>query len=313
MHGGPYGSARIFLAESIKTMVFFLQMVFAGLSVGAVYALIALGLNLTFWTTRVLNFGQGSVLMIGAMLTAVLIGYGVNLLLAVLIALAATCLVLIVTEMVAIRPLLKAGGSMGWVVSTLGVGVFLQGLASLVFGTQAVAFPDVLFSSSATLQIFGAWVSVQYIAVFVISVVIVGLMELFLRRSTWGYGVRAVAHDRELASLMGIPVRKVVLLSFAVSGLLAGVAGILVSQISGTVDPGFGLHLLILAFVAAVVGGMGSAVGALIAGLGLGVLEKLIAGYYSPAAAQTVAFVLLVAVLAVRPQGLLGKKEMVKV
>lgn len=294
-------------------MDFFLQMVLSGLSVGAVYSLIALGLNLTFWTTRVLNFGQGSVLMITAMLTAVMIGAGLPMLLALLIAMAVAGTVLIITEIVAIRPLLKVKGSMGWVVSTLGVGIFLQGVASVAFGTQAVAFPDVLFSSSASVEIFGAWVSLQYIAVFVISIMIVGLMELFLRFSTWGYGVRAVAHDPDLASLMGIPVRKVVLYSFFFSGLLAGIAGILVSQISGTVDPGFGLHLLILAFITAVVGGMGSASGALIAGLMLGVLEKLIAGYYSPAAAHMVAFVLLVAVLAVRPQGLLGKKEMVKV
>ncbi|QKS26756.1 branched-chain amino acid ABC transporter permease [Vreelandella titanicae] len=294
-------------------MDFFLQMVLSGLSVGAVYSLIALGLNLTFWTTRVLNFGQGSVLMIAAMLTAVMIGAGLPMLLALLISMAVAGTVLIITEIVAIRPLLKVKGSMGWVVSTLGVGIFLQGLASITFGTQAVAFPNVLFSSSASVEIFGAWVSLQYIAVFVISIMIVGLMELFLRYSTWGYGVRAVAHDPDLASLMGIPVRKVVLYSFFFSGLLAGIAGILVSQISGTVDPGFGLHLLILAFITAVVGGMGSASGALIAGLTLGVLEKLIAGYYSPAAAQIVAFALLVVVLTVRPQGLLGKKEMVKV
>lgn len=294
-------------------MDFLLQMVLSGLSVGAVYALIALGLNLTFWTTRVLNFGQGSVLMIAAMLTAVMIGAGLPMLLALFLALVVAGAVLIVTEMVAIRPLLKVNGSMGWVVSTLGIGIFLQGLASIAFGTQAVAFPDVLFSSSASVEIFGAWVSLQYIAVFVISVLLVSLMELFLRYSSWGYGVRAVAHDPDLASLMGIPVRKVVLFSFFFSGLLAGIAGILVSQISGTVDPGFGLHLLILAFITAVVGGMGSASGALIAGLTLGVLEKLIAGYYSPAAAHMVAFVVLVAVLAIRPQGLLGKKEMVKV
>mgnify|MGYP000265249369 CR=1 FL=1 len=171
-------------------MDFLLQMVLSGLSVGAVYALIALGLNLTFWTTRVLNFGQGSVLMIAAMLTAVMIGAGLPMLLALFLALVVAGAVLIVTEMVAIRPLLKVNGSMGWVVSTLGIGIFLQGLASIAFGTQAVAFPDVLFSSSASVEIFGAWVSLQYIAVFVISVLLVSLMELFLRYSSWGYGVR---------------------------------------------------------------------------------------------------------------------------
>jgi branched-chain amino acid transport system permease protein len=291
---------------------FLFQLVMAGLSVGAVYALVALGLNLTFWTTRVLNFGQGSVLMAGAMLAATGIAAGLRHGVAVAVALASTVAVLVVTELVGVRPLLRARGSMGWIVSTLGVGVLLQGIASRVFGTQAVAFPDVLFSSTSTLDVAGVYVSVQYLAVLAISVVIVLLMELFLRRSTWGQAVRAVAHDRDLATLMGIPVRAVVVISFMVSGLLAGAAGILVCQISGTVDPNFGLHLLILSFVAAVVGGMGSALGSLLGGLGLGLLEKLIGGYVSPGAAETVAFALLVGVLAVRPQGLLGTKDTVK-
>lgn len=294
-------------------MDFLFQIVIAGLSVGSVYALVGLGLNLTFWTTRVLNFGQGSVLMAGAMLAATTIALGFNQWVAVGIALASTILILALTELVGVRPLLRAKGSMGWVVSTLGVGVLLQGVTSRVFGTQAVAFPDILFSSTSNLEVAGVYVSVQYLAVMLISVMIVLLMELFLRRSAWGYAVRAVAHDRDLAALMGIPVRTVVLVSFMASGLLAGVAGILVCQISGTVDPNFGLHLLILSFVAAVIGGMGSALGSLVGGLGLGVIEKLIGGYVSPAAAETVAFALLVGVLAIRPQGLLGKKEAVKV
>ncbi|MBB5319766.1 branched-chain amino acid ABC transporter permease [Marinobacter oulmenensis] len=294
-------------------MDFFIQMLASGLSVGAVYALVGLGLNLTFWTTRVLNFGQGAVLMVGAMVTAVLIASGTHVIFAVAVALLTAAFILILIEALAVRPLAKATGSMGWIVSTLGAGILLQGLASWRFGTQAVAFPDVLFSSADTVQFLGAYISVQYIAVFVISVLIVVLMELFLRRSTWGYAVRAVAHDNEFAALLGIPVRRVVLASFMVSGLLAGVAGILVSQVSGTVDPGFGMHLLILAFVATVVGGMGSAFGSLVGGLLLGVLEKLVGGYWSPAAAEIVAFILLVGVLTIRPQGLFGKPEAVKV
>ncbi|RJG02543.1 branched-chain amino acid ABC transporter permease [Noviherbaspirillum sedimenti] len=294
-------------------MDFFIQMVVSGLSVGAVYALVALGLNLTFWTTKVLNFGQGAVMMAAAMVTAMLVSKGVSILVAIGVALAAAALILFIVELIAVSPMRKLPGSMGWVVSTLGVGIFLQGLASWLFGTQAVAFPDVLFSSADTVELFGAYISVQYIAVFIICVLIVGLMELFLRRSIWGFGVMAVAHDRELASLLGIPVRRVVIGSFLVSGLLAGIAGILVSQVSGTVDPNFGMHLLILSFVAAVVGGMGSAAGALVGGLTLGIMEKLVGGYVSPAAAEMVAFILLVGALTIRPQGLFGKRETVKV
>lgn len=295
-------------------MDFFIQLVLAGLSVGAVYALVGLGLNLTFWTTRVLNFGQGSVMMAGAMLTAVMVINGIHVFFALAIALLSSALILWVIELVGVKPMLRNNaGSMGWVVSTLGAGVLLQGLASLIFGTQAVAFPDIIFSAVDTIEFMGAYLSVQYIAVFVICVLAVLVMEFFLHRTSWGYGVRAVAHDRDLASLMGIPVRRVVVMSFVISGFLAGLAGVLVAQVSGTVDPNFGLHLLILAFVAAVAGGLGSAWGSLVGGLTLGVLEKLVGGYVSPAAAEVVAFILLVGVLTIRPQGLFGKKEAVKV
>lgn len=294
-------------------MDFMLQLVVAGLSVGSVYALIGLGLNLTFWTTRVLNFGQGAVIMFSAMITAFMVASGLPIVLAVILALAAMAIIMIITELVGVRPLLRAAGSMGWVVATLGTGVFLQGLASSVFGSQAVAFPDVLLSSNQFIHVMDVWISAQYIAIFCVSVTIVIAMEAFLRYSTWGYAVRAVAHDNNLAATMGIPVRRVVLISFMASGVLAGIAGILVSQISGTVDPSFGMHILILSFVAAVVGGMGSAIGALVGGLLLGVIEMLVGGYISPAAAETVAFAILVLVLAIRPQGLFGKKEVVKV
>jgi len=294
-------------------MEFFAQMVTSGLSVGAVYALIGLGLNLTFWTTRVLNFGQGSVLMAGAMITATMVAHGQNVYASMFASMTITGVILLLTERVGVKPLIKASGSMGWVVSTLGIGVFLQGFASIAFGTQAIAFPDVLFSSGDTVELLGAYISKQYIAVFAISTVTVCLMELFLRKSTWGYAVRAVAHDSTLAALMGIPVRNVIIFSYLASGVLAGAAGILIAQIAGTVDPGFGLHLLVLAFVGAVVGGMGSAFGSLLGGLSLGLLEKLVGGYVSPAWAEASAFILLVAVLAVRPQGLFGKREVVKV
>lgn len=295
-------------------MDFFIQLVLAGLSIGAVYALVGLGLNLTFWTTRVLNFGQGSVMMAGAMITAMLVLNGVQVFIALAAALLFTGGCLWIIEFIGVRPMLKDGmGSMGWVVSTLGAGVFLQGVASLLFGTQAVPFPDVIFSSSDNIEFFGAYLSVQYLAVFLISIFLVLLLEFMLRRTNWGYSVRAVAHDPELSSTMGIRVRRVVITSFFLSGILAGAAGILVSQVSGTVDPNFGLHLLILSFVAAVIGGLGSAWGSLVGGLFLGVLENLVSGYVAPAAAQVIAFVLLVGVLTIRPQGLFGKEEVVKV
>lgn len=291
---------------------FFFSLVLAGLSVGAVYALVALGLNLTFWTTRALNFGQGSLMMLCAMLTVYLAAQGLALLLAVLGALATIAALGMFIERYTVRPALKGSGSMGWVVSTLGFGIFLQGLAAKWFGSQAVAFPDVLFSAQDYVSVFGQHVSLQYLLVLVVAVALILLLELFVRKTVWGQAVHAVSLDPELAAVQGMPVRWIILGSFVASSLLAGVAGILISQIGGTVDPAFGFDLVLLGFVAAVFGGMGSSVGALVGGLVVGLTGKLVGGYVSTAAEHAIAFALLMAMLALRPQGLFGRPEVSK-
>jgi branched-chain amino acid transport system permease protein len=290
-----------------------LTLVLAGISVGSVYALIAIGLNLTYWTTRTMNFGQGSVMMLGAMMTAVLVANGVLDALAALVSLAVIAVIMVFTEVYTVRPALKIGGSMGWAVSTLGVGIILQGVAAKYFGSQAVAFPDMVFSAQDYVEIFGVRFALQYLAILVLSVALVALLELLLRRTVWGRAMRAVSMDADLAAVAGIPVRPIVLGSYIASGLLAGVAGMLIAQTGGTVDPGFGFDLMIFGFVAAVLGGIGSSSGALVGGLTLGVIEKLVGGYVSTAAAHGIAFALLVVVLVARPQGLFGHREVVKV
>ena len=149
--------------------------------------------------------------------------------------------------------------------------------------------------------------------ILVISVVLVIAFDLFLKGSAWGRALRAVAIDPDLAAVMGIPVRRVVTLSFVASGVLAGIAGVLVAQITGTVDAAFGFNLLIFGFVGAVLGGMGSTWGALVGGISLGMIEKLVGGYISTAAEQGIAFAILMIALAIRPEGLFGEKDIVKV
>lgn len=294
-------------------MNFTLQLVFAGICVGSTYALIAMGMTVTFWTTRTLNFGQGSLLMVGAVGTVALLGLGASPAAAMLGAILLTALLMILVERIAIGPLLKSGGSMGWVVSTLGFGLFLQGFVAKFFGSQAIMFPPLIFDSLTFVDAFGIRVSAQYLLVLVLSLTLMVLMEAFLRYSRWGRAVRAVAHDSNLAELSGIPVRRVVVCSFLASGMLAGIAGIMVAQITGTADPQFGFNLIILGFVAAVVGGMGSIVGALLGGVALGVAEKLAAGFISTAYGDTMAFAILMVVLFIRPQGLFGRREVAKV
>ena len=294
-------------------MEFGLALVLAGISVGSVYGLIAIGLNLTYWTTRTMNFGQGSVMMLCAMLTAVLVGTGMADALAALIALAVIVVVMVFTETCAVRPALKIGGSMGWAVSTLGVGIIMQGVAALYFGSQAVAFPDMIFTAQDFISIFGARFALQYVAIIVTAIALVVALEAVLRLTVWGRAMRAVSMDADLAAVQGIPVRAIVLLSYIVSGLLAGIAGILVAQIGGTVDPAFGFDLMIFGFVAAVLGGIGSSVGALTGGVLVGLIEKLVGGYISTSAGHGIVFCLLILMLVARPQGLFGERDIVKV
>lgn len=291
---------------------FFFSLVLAGISVGAVYALVALGLNLTFWTTRTLNFGQGSLMMLCAMVTVWLAAQGAPLGLAVLGAMAITAALGVFIERFAVRPALKGRGSMGWVVSTLGFGIVVQGVAAKWFGSQAVAFPDIVFSAQDYVSVGGQFVSLQYLVVLGVAVALILLMELFVRKTIWGQAVHAVSLDPELATVQGMPVRAIVVGSFVASSLLAGVAGLLIAQIGGTVDPGFGFDLVLLGFVAAVFGGMGSSIGALVGGIAVGLISKLVAGYVSTAAEHAVAFALLMAMLALRPQGLFGRMEVSK-
>lgn len=294
-------------------MNFAAQLVLAGISVGSVYALIALGLNLTFWTTRTLNFGQGSLMMLCAVVAVIFVGGGFNIYVGLLAGVLMAGAIAAATEAIAIRPIARLAGSMGWVVTTLGVGIFLQGAVAKFFGSQALAFPSFLFSPRDYVDLFGVRLSLQYLVIFLIAVALVLLFEVFQKRTAWGRALQAVAADPDLASVMGIPVRLVVTLSFVGSGLLAGIAGALVAQITGTVDAAFGFNLLIFGFIAAVVGGMGSTWGALIGGISLGIMEKLVGGYISTAAEQAIAFALLMVMLAMRPEGILGEKEFVKV
>ena len=293
-------------------MSFFLQLLFAGISQGAIYALIAYGFNVTYWTLKVVNFAHGSCLMISVMLSLAAYKLGMPVFPAMLCGIAATGALVAVLERIAVRPVLKRTSGMGWVVSTLGAGIVLQALATLIWGTQAMAFPPFLYESTDYLTMFGVQVSMQLVLVCVAALAVMLVLEALVRKTIWGKVLRAAAFDPESARLRGIPVQRVVTISFVVSGALAGLAGVLIAPISG-IDPGFGLNLMIKGFVAAVVGGLGSSTGAMLGGLVVGVIELFVGGYISTAWRNGVVFLLLLLVLMVHPHGLLGRKATVKV
>jgi len=289
---------------------FFLTLVLTGVSVGSVYALIATGLNLSFWTTRTLNFGQGSIMMLCSFGFAFMVTNRVSLPVAIGVCFVVSALIGVVVERLTVRPALKrGGGSMGWVVSTLGLGILIQGLAAKFFGSQAVAFPEILFSVRDSVRIAGVAFSLQYAVVIAITLTVILSLELFLRHSRLGHAVRAVSEDAEFARVQGIPVDLIVVSSFVASSLLAALAGLLAAQIGGTVDSSFGFDLVLLGFVAGVLGGMGSSAGALFGGIALGIITKLVGGYISTAAEHGIAFALLMLILALLPNGFFGRNE----
>ena len=293
-------------------MNFFLQLLFAGISQGAVYALIAYGFNVTYWTLKVVNFAHGSCLMISVMLSLAAYRLGLPIVVAMLCGILATGVMVGFLERIAVRPVLNRASGMGWVVSTLGAGIVLQALATLIWGTQAMAFPPFLFESTDYVTLLGVQLSLQLVLICVAALLVMLGLETLVRRTIWGKVLRAAAFDQESARLRGIPVQRVVTASFIVSGVLAGLAGVLIAPISG-IDPGFGLNLMIKGFVAAVVGGLGSSLGAMVGGLAVGVIELFVGGYISTAWRNGVVFVLLLLVLMIHPQGLLGRKPTVKV
>jgi branched-chain amino acid transport system permease protein len=188
----------------------------------------------------------------------------------------------------------------------------LQAIATETWGTQTKAFPAIVFESTDYVRVAGVQLSAQLLLAFAAALAVMALFEVGIRFTLLGKAMRATAVDPECARAMGINTRWMISLAFVLSGLLAGLAGILIAPFTG-IDPAFGLELMIKGFVAAVVGGLGSSSGALLGGIFVGLLELLVGGYISSAARNGVVFSVLILVLAVRPQGLVGTPVGVKV
>jgi len=277
-----------------------------GITWGGIYALVGLGFNTTFWTLRILNFAQGEYLM-----AAVLLSIGFNRWvhlpwpLAIALALAVTAALGLVLERVAIRPVLQHDPrSHSWVVTTLGAGIVLQNLAVLLFGTSEYPFPKLM---EGIVQLLDARVEKQLLAVFVITVVLVLLFDIFVNRTLMGKAIKAVAFDRMAAEAQGINSRGIVALSMILMALLAGIAGLLIAPMVSA-HPYMGTLMTVKGFSAAVLGGLGSPVGAIVGGLVVGIAEQLVGGYINPGLKDAIGLIFLFIILIARPQGIFGKK-----
>jgi branched-chain amino acid transport system permease protein len=279
------------------------QLLVTGTALGSMYGLVALGYHITWATSRTMNFSQGHAVMVGAVVAwalVVALGWPLPLgLVATLLALAAFGAVI---ERVAVRPFFRAS-SPAWLLSTIACGIIAENVAQLLFGKDARAFPSSL--TQRPILVGGAGFYPQEVLIPVVGLGLMALVQLFYHRTRYGRQLKAVAWNAEAAGLMGINVPRAVMASYALSALLAGVAGVLLAPLLN-VAPTMGTIIGLKAFAVAIIGGLASAPGIVLAGLGYGLLEAVVAGYVSTGAREIVGFALVIAVLVVRPWGLLG-------
>jgi branched-chain amino acid transport system permease protein len=278
------------------------QYLATGLTVGAVYALVALGFSIIYNASGVINFAQGEFVMIGGMSAVSLVATGLPLAVAVPLAVAATTLAGLALEKLAVEPA-RGAPVVTLIIITIGASIFLRGLATIVWDKKLHALPA--FSGDAPIALFGATVVPQSLWVVGATAAIVVALGWFFGRTRLGKAMLATAHNRLAAQLVGINVRHILALAFGLSAALGALAGILVAPITLT-SYDVGVMLGLKGFAAAILGGLGSGPGAIAGGLLLGVLESLAAGYVSSAYKDVIAFVILLAVLFVRPGGIAG-------
>lgn len=291
----------------------FLNYLINGLSLGSVYAIIALGYTMVYGIAKMLNFAHGDVIMVGGFVVYIFTsGLGLNPLLAVLISIVICTVLGITIEKIAYKPLRKAS-PLAVLITAIGVSYFLQNLALLVFGSDTKLFTSVV--KIPAIQIAGGQIVItgETVVTIIACIIIMTVLSLFIKKTKAGQAMLAVSEDKEAAELMGVNVNATISLTFAIGSGLAAIAGVLLCSAYPTLNPYTGSMPGIKAFVAAVFGGIGSIPGALIGGLLLGIIENLSKAYISSQMADAIVFSVLIIVLLVKPTGLLGKKISEKV
>jgi len=283
-----------------------LQYVISGATLGSTYGLAGLGFTVIFNTTEIINFAQGEFVMLGGMLAVFAIRWaGLPLALAVALAICLTTLVGIAVDRLTIRPV-RGRSVIVLIIITIGVSIVLRGAAMLVFGKDT--YPLASFSGAEPLALLGASLLPQSLWVGGITVCTLVAMKLYFDRTISGKAMLACACDRKAASLMGINVDTMVTLSFAFSALVGALGGAILAPITLT-SYDVGILLGLKGFAACILGGLGNPFGAVAGGVILGVLESLSAGLISSGYKDAVAFVILLALLFVRPSGLFGRRS----
>jgi branched-chain amino acid transport system permease protein len=282
----------------------FLQFMFSGVTVGATYALAALGFTLIYNASRVINFAQGEFIMLGGMLTVFFLKTGLPMPVALVLAVTIPAAVGVLVEKLAIEPA-KGAEVVGLIIITIGASLVLRGLVEIWLGKGAATFPA--FSGDAPIAVGGAALAPQTLWVLGTTAAIVVALWLFFNRTLAGKAILATSYDPLAAQLVGINTQWVLLVSFALSAAIGAIGGILLTPITMT-SYDVGIMLGLKGFVAAVVGGLGNGLGAVVGGLMVGIIEALSAGYISSAYKDAAPFLLIFVVLFFLPRGLFGAK-----
>lgn len=286
-------------------MDIFLQLLFTGLGIGSVYALVALGFVLLIRAANVVNFGQGEFSMLGAYLMVVLLNaFGVPYFLALIGAVVLMAGFGVLFAGAVYWPLRFRGG-LPVIISTIGASILLQNLVLVLYGPTPQTLPG-LFDTPG-FQVGPVFMDSQYLSIIVIAILLVAVQYLIFEKTLLGKKLQATSQDKEMASLLGIPVATMILITFAYSAALGGLAGILVAPLL-FVSIGIGPLVALKAFAANIIGGYGSIPGAILGGLCLGVVETMGAAYVSVPYKDAFAFLMLLTFLMLRPQGLFRER-----
>ena len=289
----------------------FLNYLISGISLGSVYAIIALGYTMVYGIAKMLNFAHGDVIMVGAYVVFYSTAAGMPAIPAVLLSVVICTVLGMVIEAVAYRPLRSAASPLAVLITAIGVSYLLQNLALLFWSSNTKSFTSVV--KIPALKVAGLNISGETMVTILACIVIVVGLTLFINKTKPGQAMLAVSEDKGAAQLMGINVNGTISLTFAIGSALAAIAGMLLCSSYPALTPYTGSMPGIKAFVAAVFGGIGSIPGALIGGIILGVIEILSKAYISSQLSDAIVFLVLILVLLVKPTGILGKKIQEKV
>ena len=292
----------------------FINYLINGISLGSVYAIIALGYTMVYGIAKMLNFAHGDVIMIGSyVIFAIVSMANMPVWLGIIISIVACTALGITIEAIAYKPLRAASSSLAVLITAIGVSYFLQNVALLIFGANTKAFSSVVTLKAVSLAGGAITITGETIVTIISCIIIMVVLTLFVNKTKAGQAMLAVSEDKGAAQLMGINVNATISLTFAIGSGLAAIAGMLLCSAYPSLTPYTGSMPGIKAFVAAVFGGIGSIPGALIGGIILGIIEILSKAYISSQLSDAIVFLVLIIVLLVKPTGLLGKQIQEKV